>query len=193
MAETVQLQCACGEVKGQLKVVPGHFFHVHCLCCDCQQFANELGNADKILDKHGGSELFQTYPAYMDITQGKGNIACMQLHPKGLYRWYTSCCNMPLANTMTSGSVPFVGISVKLMQFADEQTRQDTLGPVTVKAFGKYAIGEMPQDAHERFPLSSMPKIIAFMVKGKFNKRHQPNPFFIDGVPVASAVTGLKG
>ena len=188
MTQTVKLSCSCGEVQGLLKVVPGHFFRVQCLCCDCQQFANELGNADKILDKHGASELFQTYPAYMEITQGKENIACMQLHPKGLYRWHTRCCNMPLANTLSSAKVPFVGISVKLMQFADEQAKLDVIGPVVMKAFGKYAIGDMPADAYERFPLSYMPKILAFMVKGRFRKRYHPHPFFTDGTPIANAV-----
>jgi hypothetical protein len=32
------------------------------------------------------------------------------------------------------------------------------------------AFGEMPKDAHARFPLSYMPKIIGFMLKGMLTK-----------------------
>lgn len=187
MSNSVNLSCVCGAVKGTLKIVPGSFFHVHCLCCDCQSFAGYLNNEAEILDQHGGTELLQTYPAYMKITEGGENIGCVQLQEKGLYRWHTTCCNMPLANTMTSAKVPFAGISVKLMQFSSETEKRELLGPVTLKAFAKYAKGEMPQDAHARFPLSFMPKIIAFMVKGMFRNKNIPSPFFRDGKPVTKA------
>jgi hypothetical protein len=172
------LECLCGLVKGNVKVVPGSFFHVHCLCCDCQNFASHLNNKENILDEHGGSELFQTYPEFMKITAGQKNISGIQLKEKGIYRWHTTCCNMPIANTMSSAKIPFVGVSVKMMKFSNEQEKIKTLGPVIMKAFGKYAIGEMPNDAHPTFPLSFMPKIIGFMLKGVFRKRNTPSPFF---------------
>lgn len=184
MSKSVTLSCKCGGVKGHLKIAPGSYFHVHCLCCDCQSFAEKLNNTAHILDEHGGSELFQTYPAYMEITEGHDNIRCMQLKRKGLYRWYTACCNMPLANTMGKANVPFVGISVKLMHFASEQEKLETLGPVTLKAFGKYAIGDAPKDVHPTFPISYMPKILLFMLKGKLLKKYTPHPFFKDNAPI---------
>ncbi len=131
-----------------------------------------------ILDQHGGSELFQTYPQYLRITQGHDLIGGVQLQEKGIYRWHTACCNMPIANTLSTATIPFVGISVKLMKFKDEQEKFEVLGPVTVKAFGKYSIGDMPSDAHPRFPLSFMPKVIGFMLKGLLGKRNNPSPFF---------------
>ena len=187
MSNVVNLSCACNTVKGTLKVVDGSFFHVHCLCCDCQSFASYLRNEENILDEHGATELFQTYPAYMEITEGQENIGCVQLRKKGLYRWHTTCCNMPLANTMTSPKIPFVGISVKLMQFNSEHEKLEALGPITMKAFGKYAKGEMPQDAHPKFPVSFMPKIVGFMIKGMFGKKNIPSPFFRQSEPVTKA------
>jgi hypothetical protein len=187
MTNKVNLACTCGKVKGSLDIVPGAFFHVHCLCCDCQNFSKHLNRQDQLLDAHGGTELFQTYPNLMKITEGQDKIACIQHTKKGLYRWYTTCCNTPLANTMNKANVPFVGISVKLMQFANDAEKLKTLGPVTMKAFGKYAIGEMPKDAHAKFPLSYMPKIIGFMIKGMLGKKNKPSPFFKDGKPVAEA------
>ncbi|WP_370980279.1 DUF6151 family protein [Agaribacterium sp. ZY112] len=178
MSNTVKLECSCSKVKGELKVVQSSSFHVHCLCCDCQSYAAYLGNQDKILDDSGGSELLQTYPAYMAITEGQEYLACTQFREKGIYRWHTSCCNMPVANTMRSASVPFIGVSVKLMQFSSEKEKLETLGPVLMKAFAKYAIGIVPEDAHLRFPLSFMPRIIWFMLKGLLGKKHTPSPFF---------------
>ena len=178
MSKTVKLECLCGAVKGNLRVEPKSFFHVHCLCCDCQKFAEHLHNKDNILDEHGGTELFQTYPNLMTITEGQDKIRGLQLTHKGVYRWHTSCCNMPLANTMGSAKIPFVGISVKLMKFANEQEKMDILGPVTVKAFGKYSIGEMPKDTHAKFPLTFLPKILGFMLKGFLKKSSSPSPFF---------------
>ncbi|MFT7559758.1 MAG: hypothetical protein ACI93R_001673 [Flavobacteriales bacterium] len=185
MSKIVNLKCLCGAVKGKLNVVPGSFFHVHCLCCDCQSYASHLDNSRNIVDEHGGSELFQTYPAFMEITEGNKNISCTQFGKKGLYRWHTSCCNMPLANTMSSSKIPFVGVSVKLMQFDSEQEKVEILGPVTMKAFGKYSIGDMPVDAHAKFPISFMPKILGFMLKGMLGRKNKPSPFFTGGVPVA--------
>ncbi|WP_297766553.1 DUF6151 family protein [uncultured Muriicola sp.] len=184
MPEVVNLKCLCGTVKGKINVVTGSFFHVHCLCCDCQSFTSHLNNKEKILDEHGGSELLQTYPAFMEITEGQDKIACVQLRNKGLYRWHTTCCNMPLANTMSSSKVPFVGVSVKLMQFDNEQEKMEILGPVTMKAFGKYSIGEMPKDAHPKFPISYMPKILGFMLKGMFKKKNNPSHFFNGNKPI---------
>lgn len=186
-ADSVTLSCACGTVKGRLRIVPGSFFHVHCLCCDCQRFASYLGNEEKILDECGGTELFQTYPAYMEITEGREYIACVQLRENSLYLWHTTCCNMPLANTMTSAKVPFVGVSVKLMQFENEAEKLNALGPVTLKAYGRYAKGEMPADAHFKFPFSYIPKIMSFMLKGKISKRNRPSPFFLDEKPIIKA------
>jgi len=185
MSNIVVLECLCGAVKGKLNVDPGSFFHVHCLCCDCQSFASHLNSKEKILDEHGGSELFQTYPAFMEVSEGQDKIGCVQLRDKGLYRWHTTCCNMPLANTMNSSKVPFAGVSVKLMKFANEQEKMKILGPVTMKAFGKYSIGEMPKDAHPKFPISYMPKIIGFMLKGLFRKMNNPSPFFNGKEPIA--------
>lgn len=186
----VQLECFCGTVKGQLNVPSNKkAFHVHCLCCDCQNFAAFLKNEEKILDDHGGSELFQTHPCYIELTQGKDKLACAQFNEKGLLRWHTSCCNTPVANTMRSPNVPFAGVSTKFMKFASESEKDKTLGPVIMKAFGKYAKGPMPPDAHETFPKSFLPKIIKFMIRGYFASRKKANLFFDKQSPVAIPVT----
>ena len=186
MSKTVELECLCGTVKGHINVVPKSFFHVQCICCDCQNFASYLKNQESILDEHGGTELFQTYPNNMVLTEGKNNVTAIKFGEKGIYRWHTTCCNMPIANTMNSSKMPFIGVSVKLMKFADEEAKIKALGPITLKAFGKYSIGEMPKDAHAKFPLSFMPKIIAFMLKGIIGKKNTPSPFFNGKEPIST-------
>lgn len=188
MSNIAKLECSCSKVKGELKVVPSSSFHVHCLCCDCQSYAAYLGNQDKILDESGGSELLQTYPAYMQITEGQEHLACTQFREKGVYRWHTTCCNMPVANTMNSASVPFVGVSVKLMKFSDEKEKLAVLGPVLMKAFAKYAVGTAPEGAHLRFPLSFMPRVIFFMLKGLVTKKNKPSALFNGKDPVVDVV-----
>ncbi len=189
MSKIVELECTCGTVKGNLKVIPGSYFYVHCYCCDCQRFASHLNNSKNILDEHGGTELIQTYPDFMKITAGKDKVHGVQLATKGSYRWHTTCCNMPLANTMDSSKVPFVGVSVKLMKFANDQEKAEILGPVTMKAFGKYSAGEMPKDVHPKYPLSYIPKLMAFMIKGMFKKKNNPSPFFNGKEPITKIDT----
>ncbi|OUR86888.1 hypothetical protein A9Q81_27560 [Gammaproteobacteria bacterium 42_54_T18] len=55
------------------------------------------------------------------------------------------------------------------------------IGPVKMKAFGKYAKGKMPQDAHPKIPLS-------FMLRGLFGKKNTPSPFFRNREPVVKAI-----
>ena len=143
-----------------------------------------MGNEDRILDEFGGSEIFQTYPAYIKISEGSDKIACLQLKENSLMRWYTSCCKTPVANTMTTSKTPFAGVSVKLMRFKSEQDKQKILGPVILKAFGRSARGKKPADAHDNFPITFMPRILKFMLIGFIGSKFQPSPFFANGVSV---------
>lgn len=184
VTDTVKLACNCGEVAGALTIVKGDSFHVKCLCCDCQNFAAQLGQEDKILDKHGGTALFQTYPAYMTITKGAENVVCLRLTPKGLLRHYTSCCHTPIGNMMAGPKTPFIGIPVAFMRFETDEEKDNRLGPVLMKAFAKYAKNGKPDGAHDRFPLSFLPKILGFMAKGFLQQKYAPSPYFKDGKPV---------
>lgn len=179
----VDLSCFCGKVKGNLEVVSNtKAFHVNCLCKDCQKFACHLGTEDKILDEYGASDLFQTYPKYFKLTQGQENLSCLKLKEGGLLRWYTSCCNTPVANTIEKAKMPFAGISVKFMHFDSEEEKLEVLGPVIMKAFAKYSLIAPPKDAHDTFPRTFMPKIIKFMFVGFVKGMYKPSVFYEDGV-----------
>ena len=180
MTNTVKLGCKCGQVEGTLEVHKKDSFHVECMCCDCQVFVDHLKN-QHVLESYGGTELFQTYPSYVTITKGIENIACMRLTPNGLLRHHTTCCNTPVGNMMAGPKMPFIGIPTAFMKFASDEDKNEILGPVTMRAFGKYANGEPPYDAYDSFPKSYLPRILYFILKGKFLKRYEPSPFFKDG------------
>ena len=109
MADQVELRCRCGEVRARVTdASPRTVNRIVCYCDDCQAFAHRLGRAD-LLNAQGGSDIVQLAPATLTFLQGQHRIAGLRLTPKGLFRWYASCCNTPVGNTLTP-AIPFVGI-----------------------------------------------------------------------------------
>ena len=149
----------------------------------CDVFGKRRSN----IDAHGGSEILQTYPSNIKISQGSDKLQCIKLKNKGIDRWYASCCKTPVANTMGSAKIPFAGVSIKLMKFASEDEKSRILGPVIMKAFGRSARGKMPEDAHATFPKSFMFKMMKFMLIGKVGSKNRPSPFYEGNTPVAKA------
>ncbi|GAA6179305.1 hypothetical protein NBRC116594_07430 [Shimia sp. NS0008-38b] len=148
MATTdVQLRCNCGKFGAKLKnVSPKTGSRVQCHCKDCQAGAHVLGAQDQLLPR-GGSDLFQTIPANLEITEGAEHLACFRLSPKGLMRWYASCCDTPMFNTLGHNKLAFVGVLVPVMQgrgiekvigktIAVAHTKDAPIGAKPLKEFG---------------------------------------------------------
>ena len=58
------LACACGRVSGLVSGASASTgTRAVCYCDDCQAFARHLGDADRVLDANGGTEVFQTSAA----------------------------------------------------------------------------------------------------------------------------------
>lgn len=109
MSKNATLSCRCGEVRGLVASVSPHTVNrVVCYCDDCQAFLHHLGRAE-LLDAHGGTDIIQIAPASLSFVQGEKRIVGLRLGPKGLSRWYTSCCRTPVGNTV-GPAIPFVGI-----------------------------------------------------------------------------------
>jgi hypothetical protein len=168
---TVDLRCRCGEVEGRLEnAARGTVNRVVCYCDDCQAYLHHLGRAD-LLDAHGGSDIVQVAPASLAYTRGNDRIAGVRLKPKGLYRWYASCCKTPLGNTVGPG-LPFVGIIVHVFRSPD-----DVFGPPVASILGKYAIGAAPPGStgpNLRFLARAVGKVIGWKIRGNT----WPHPFF---------------
>lgn len=92
--------------------------------------------AGELLMARGGTDIFQTTPAALEITKGHEHLACLRLSPRGMMRWYTSCCDTPVFNTLGTTKVAFVGVLVSALK---ETTAARAIGPVIAVANTIYA------------------------------------------------------
>ena len=175
MSTDVDLSCRCGEVHGRVRDVSMRTVNrVVCYCDDCQAFLHHLKRAD-LLDARGGSEIVQVAPASVSFDRGASHIACARLSPKGLYRWYASCCDTPLGNTVKP-SIPFVGINMDAFRSVDERRRDDVFGALRGAVQGRFAIGGAPPGS-TRPSLGMIAHILRLMIGWKLRKGW-PSPFF---------------
>lgn len=173
---TVPLKCRCGAVQGTAtNITPASGNRVVCCCADCQAFASYLGSETQILDEFGGTDIFQTTQSQLRISQGQDKLQGMRLSEKGLLRWYTSCCNTPVGNTMNA-SMPFIGVIHSFMDLPDRDT---ALGPVRAFVQTQYAIGSPSYPTHhEKYPLGITFRIVRKMLLWKLRGNHKPSVFF---------------
>lgn len=105
---TMPLRCRCGAVQGEIDEGRA-YVRATCYCKDCRAFARYLG-VPGVLDDAGGTDIIPMAPAAVRFTAGQGLVTCMSLSPKGILRWYASCCRTPLANTPRDPKLPYMGM-----------------------------------------------------------------------------------
>lgn len=175
------LRCSCGSLRGVARALSASRGNrVVCYCDDCQSFAYFLERADELLDVNGGTDIFQTSPAHLEITRGKEHLACVRLAPRGMLRWHTSCCRTPIANTLASGAVPFVGLITRCLDpEAVGQSLDGVLGPVRVRVFGRYAKGDRSEfDAHDKSAPSVGFRLGRIILGARLRGDRKRSPFF---------------
>lgn len=172
----MRIQCSCGKVQAEVaefpKATPGRLV---CYCDDCQAFLRYLGRAD-LLDAGGGTEIVPAYPANVRLVSGVEQLKCTRLSDKGMYRWSTTCCNSPIANTHLG--TPWVGIHKNAYQAKDPQFLERTLGPVKAAIMGKFATGPTIPGTPATFNFKGMLVVLPFILKGKINGKSKGSPFF---------------
>ena len=175
MSTQAELRCRCGAVRAIVTdASPRAVNRVVCYCDDCQAFVQRLGRAD-LLDAHGGSDIVQLAPASLTFVRGQDRIKGLRLSPKGLYRWYASCCNTPVGNT-ASPAIPFVGIIATAFDH-DEQRANEVFGAPLGAIFGKFAVGQAPEGStglNLSLLLRAIRKVLGWRLGGKV----WPHPFF---------------
>ena len=184
---TISLKCQCGQVTGQAtNITPSSGTRVVCCCSDCQAFTTFLEREAETLDEFGGTEVFQMSQSQLSIQQGHDKLQSMRLTKKGLLRWYTSCCNTPVGNTMNA-KMPFVGV---IHTFIDEPNRDSVLGPVRAFVQTQHARGVPDYPKHApKFPLGITARIIRKMIVWKLQGKQKPSVFFDDeGRPVVKPI-----
>lgn len=184
---TISLKCHCGEVQGHASdVTPSGGNRVVCCCSDCQEFATKLNCSANILDEFGGTEIFQIAQSQLHIDKGHDKLHCLRLSEKGLLRWYASCCNTPIGNTINA-KMPFVGV---IHTFMDVPDRESVLGPVRAVVQTQHALGEPTYPKHSaKFPLGITLRIVRKMLSWKLRGMQSPSVFFDEqGRPVVEPI-----
>ena len=175
------IECSCGALQGFVREVsPETVNRCLCYCDDCQAFAHFLECSDRILDDHGGSDIFQTSSARLNFTEGVEHLRCMRLTDKGLMRWYAGCCNSPIANIMPARQVPFVGVlSSCATSRLGGPPRDELLGPIRARVNARFAKGDREKlDAHDRAPLSMVFRLFSMLAMARLRGDHARSPFF---------------
>ncbi|HEX5661617.1 MAG TPA: DUF6151 family protein [Polyangiales bacterium] len=185
MSRTVSLRCQCGAVRGTAEgISPASDSRAICYCDDCQIYARHLGTPG-VLDERGGTDGCLLAPAQVRFEAG-ADIRCMQLSPKGLFRWYAGCCKTPLGNTMGPGLPVVILLHSCMDHAAGGRTRDEDLGPPKVKMLARFAAGGAPPGAHPKTPLKMFPYIVGHFARTFLKGRGKPNPFWDDhGAPRA--------
>lgn len=174
-AAELALRCRCGTVRGVARGVdPSSINHCFCYCKDCQAFAHFLGRADDVLDAHGGTELAQMSQGNVAFTAGADKLAAVRLTPKGLMRWYTSCCNTPIGNTLATSALPFIGL---IRAFVDAPAA--ALGPIRGRGFAKSAKGGRAAVPKDGLPEPLMvARAFGKLLRWRWRGDHKRSPLF---------------
>jgi hypothetical protein len=177
MSQNAELRCRCGNVRGRVTDASAtNVNRVVCYCDDCQAFLHHLGRAD-LLDAHGGTDIVQVAPSSLTFHTGAEHIVGLRLSPKGLYRWYASCCKTPLGNTMRP-AIPFVGIVARAFDGGNDGSGADEyFGPATGAIMGKYAVGTAPEGS-TKLNLRLVARALRNVLGWRLTGRTWPHPFF---------------
>lgn len=172
--DLLRFECSCGSVCGAIeRATPDHGDHVVCHCSDCQALAKYLGQADRILDQHGGTALYQSRCARLRFRSGKGLMAGLHLTDGKTLRWYASCCDTPMFNTYENGRIPYI---TTLLANCDDAGRA-RLG----KPLGHLFLHEAKGDVSGLRPLSMgrlMRRFFVRMLKDIVSGDRRRNPLF---------------
>ncbi len=171
-------QCSCGTLRGTLSQEAARAgTRLACFCADCRAAQLYLGQPDPA---QNGVQLLQTSPEAITLTAGHDQLRLLRLSPKGLMRWYAGCCNSPVANTLASPRLPFVGIQV-----ANFDTPA-VFGKTRVQAFMPQPAGKPPRTKGAiGMVISMFRRMGASLLSGKW----RDTPFFdcTTGDPVCQA------
>jgi hypothetical protein len=175
MGQIAELRCRCGEVHGRVaNASPATANRMICYCEDCQAYLHQLGRAD-LLDEHGGTDIVQVAPASLELDRGAERIVGLRLSPKGLYRFYASCCKTPLGNTFSPG-VPFVGIVAQAFDGGAEKCGAIFGAPIGAVR-GQQAVGAPPPGS-TRVNWTLIGRALKLVVGWRLRGEGWPHPYF---------------
>ena len=178
----VTLKCSCGAIEGIAHNVSANAgTRLVCHCDDCQAFANYFDGNSGVLDKFGGTDIFQMPISQVEITKGVEHMNCIKLKPKGLIRWYAGCCRTPIGNTISS-NIPFIGVIHSFMD--DAGVRDKNIG--LVRGY-MYAKDSCPAERKKTSSFKIIIRILLKMLVWKIKGLNKPSSFFdSNGSPIST-------
>jgi hypothetical protein len=181
---TCAMRCQCRAVQGVL-ANPARSHRVVCYCHDCQAFAHVLGQTGRVLDHRGGTDVVQTLPRNLTVTAGHAHLACLRLTPRGMLRWYASCCSTPIGNTLASAQFSFVGL-IRACLDPGNLSPDETFGPVTAWSSTAGARGDPKPRQRGRGRMAAF--VISRALRARLTGDFRQSPFFDPqtGAPVAT-------
>ena len=166
MSDPAAFSCTCGALAGQLAPASRRTgTHVECFCVDCRATQLFLGQPDP---RPGGVHLFQTTPDCIHIRQGRDQLGLMRLSPNGMFRWYATCCNAPMFNTLKRPGLPFVAVLV------DRLADPSVIGKVRVQGFLPGKDGKR----RHKGAFGMITGLFQRMIAARLSGRWQETPFF---------------
>jgi hypothetical protein len=179
----IALRCRCGKLQGEVDAQRVAARAV-CYCKDCQAFARFLKAEAQVLDTAGGTEVEATLPAAVRFTAGLEHLACMSLSPKGIYRWYASCCDTPVGNTPRDPKMSYVGLVRACL---------DASGEELDRALGRSRFSANTASAHGAVKATPVRAVLAAarigatLARARIGGAYRDNPFFdTAGAPIRS-------
>lgn len=179
------LRCRCGTVQGRVAEPQRAMGRGVCYCKDCQAYAHFLGRAADVLDVHGGTDVVAIHPQHVVLTQGLDAMTCMSLSPRGLLRWYASCCRTPIGNTARNPKLAYVGLVHTALEGAGVPIER-SFGPVTMRLNTASATIAVNEKSHG--VARSALRFIGSMLGARLGGSYKRTPFFdaASGMPVVA-------
>lgn len=119
--------CTCGTVTGHIAGAgPRTGTHIICHCRDCRAAELYFEQPDPGGD---GVEVYQTTSDAVTFDSGQDALGLLRLGPKGVMRWYATCCNAPLFNTL---SKPKLAFATLILARAKDPS---VVGPIVARSF----------------------------------------------------------
>ena len=159
----MEIQCECGKFRAEVQAFPKNTpGRLKCYCDDCQSYLHYLRRGD-LLDENGGTEVIPAYPADVKILSGREHLNCTRLSDKGMFRYSTSCCNTPVANTRPN--TPWLGFLRRVYTVVDADLLDRTFGPVRSSIMGRFAKGTPPAGTPKTFNMKAFVTVMPFICR----------------------------
>lgn len=173
--------CQCQKLQGVV-LEGGTCSRVLCYCKDCQAFARYLRRQSAMLNDQGGTHLVQVAAHRVRFTRGMEHLAVVRLSPRGLLRWYASCCNTPIGNTLPSRSLAFIGLVDNLL--TTHRIPKDFPGRMAV--VHTHSANGSPKPVAKGLP-GNIWRFIKIVATARLSGKHTTSVFFDEhGQPVVT-------